>query len=99
LRMVKMKIGREPDADIARVRSAREAIGESTALFVDANGGHSRKQALGFAQAFVDLGVTWFEEPVPSDDLEGLRLIRDSAPPPIAVPAGGCGRERGLFTS
>jgi L-alanine-DL-glutamate epimerase-like enolase superfamily enzyme len=91
LRIVKMKIGREPDVDIARVRSAREAIGESTALFVDANGAYSRKQALGFAQAFVDLGVTWFEEPVPSDDLEGLRLIRDDAPPWIDIAAGEYG--------
>ena len=91
LRMVKMKIGRDPDADIARVRAAREAIGPKTALFVDANGAYSRKQALGFAAAFVDLGVTWFEEPVPSDDLEGLRLIRDAGPPWIDITAGEYG--------
>ena len=91
IRMVKMKIGRESDADIARVRAAREAIGPKTALFVDANGAYSRKQALGFAQAFVELGVTWFEEPVPSDDLEGLRLIRDDAPPWIDIAAGEYG--------
>ena len=91
IRMVKMKIGRDPGADIARVRAAREAIGSNTALFVDANGAYTRKQALAFAQAFVDLGVTWFEEPVPSDDLEGLRLIRDNAPPPIDITAGEYG--------
>jgi L-alanine-DL-glutamate epimerase-like enolase superfamily enzyme len=91
IRMVKMKIGREPDADISRVRAAREAIGPKTALFVDANGAYSRKQALGFARAFVDLGVTWFEEPVPSDDLEGLRLIRDDAPAWIDITAGEYG--------
>jgi L-alanine-DL-glutamate epimerase-like enolase superfamily enzyme len=91
IRMVKMKIGRDPAADVTRVRAARDAIGPDTALFVDANGAYSRKQALGFAQAFVDLGVTWFEEPVVSDDLEGLRLIRDRAPAPMDIAAGEYG--------
>src|SRR4051812_39852506 len=77
---VKMKIGRNPKEDVDRVREARDAIGPGAELFVDANGGYSRKQALARAEAFADFGVTWFEEPVPSDDLEGLRLIRDRAP-------------------
>jgi len=89
--MVKMKVGRDPAADVDRVRAAREAIAPSTALFVDANGAYSRKQSLAFAAAYADLGVTWFEEPVPSDDLEGLRLIRDRAPAPIDVTAGEYG--------
>ena len=89
--MVKMKVGRDPAADVARVKAARDAIGPSTVLFVDANGAYSRKQSLAFAGAYADLGVTWFEEPVPSDDLEGLRLIRDRAPAPIDVTAGEYG--------
>jgi L-alanine-DL-glutamate epimerase-like enolase superfamily enzyme len=91
IRMVKMKIGRDPSADIARVREARKAIGPDTALFVDANGAYSRKQALAFAQAFTELGVSWFEEPVVSDDLEGLRLIRDRAPAGMDITAGEYG--------
>ncbi len=89
--MVKMKVGRDPAADVDRVKAAREAIGPATALFVDANGAYSRKQSLAFAGAFADHGVTWFEEPVPSDDLEGLRLIRDRAPASIDVTAGEYG--------
>ncbi len=77
---VKMKIGTDPAADVARVRSARDAIGADAGLFVDANGAYDRKQALAKAAAFADLGVSWFEEPVSSDDLEGLRLIREHAP-------------------
>ena len=46
IKMVKMKVGRDAMADVGRVRAAREAIGPDTALFVDANGGYSRKQAL-----------------------------------------------------
>jgi L-alanine-DL-glutamate epimerase-like enolase superfamily enzyme len=76
-RWVKMKIGSEPDEDYKRVQAAQRAIGEAM-LFVDANGAYSRKQALSFAEKFA--GVGWFEEPVSSDDLQGLRLIRDRAP-------------------
>ena len=85
MRMVKMKIGREPEHDLARALAAREAIGISPQLFVDANGAYTRKQALAFAQDFEQYGVTWFEEPVSSDDLAGLRLLRDRAPPGMAI--------------
>ena len=90
-RFVKMKIGRCPSDDIARVRAAREAIGATTSLFVDANGGYTRKQALGMAAAFVPFAVAYFEEPVPSDDLEGLRLLRDRAPAGMDIAAGEYG--------
>jgi len=94
---VKMKIGRDATADRARVALARNAIGESTALLVDANGAYDRKLALAQAEAFVEEGVTWFEEPVSSDDLAGLRLIRDRAPAPIEIAAGEYGYDVGYF--
>jgi L-alanine-DL-glutamate epimerase-like enolase superfamily enzyme len=80
IRMVKMKVGSEPRADLERVRAAREAIGADARLFVDANGAYDRKQALAFAEQFARQDVSWFEEPVSSDDLGGLRLMRDRAP-------------------
>jgi L-alanine-DL-glutamate epimerase-like enolase superfamily enzyme len=88
---VKMKIGREPGLDIERVRVASEAVGHEAELFVDANGAYSRKQALYQAEAFTEFGVLWFEEPVSSDDLEGLRLIRDRAPSMMEIAAGEYG--------
>jgi L-alanine-DL-glutamate epimerase-like enolase superfamily enzyme len=88
---VKMKVGREPGRDPDRVRIAREAIGPSTRLYVDANGAYSRKQALDLAQVFSDYGITWFEEPVSSDDLEGLNLVRDRAPAGMDIAAGEYG--------
>jgi L-alanine-DL-glutamate epimerase-like enolase superfamily enzyme len=88
---VKMKIGRDPAADVQRVRAVREAIGPDAELFVDANGAYSRKQALAQAARFAESRVTWFEEPVSSDDLEGLRLIRDSGPAGMAIAAGEYG--------
>jgi L-alanine-DL-glutamate epimerase-like enolase superfamily enzyme len=97
IQRVKMKIGREPGEDIARVNAARDAIGSSTELFVDANGAYSRKQALAMASSFVKSGVSWFEEPVPSDDLEGLRLMRDRAPPGMDISAGEYGYHSTYF--
>lgn len=94
---VKMKIGRDAAADIERVRAAREAIGLNTELFVDANGAYGRKQALRQAQKFMDYDVHWFEEPVSSDDLDGLRLIRDRAPAGMDIAAGEYGYDSFYF--
>ncbi len=84
---VKMKVGTEPARDPDRVRAARAAIGEAQ-LFVDANGAFSPKQALGLAAIFADQDVRWFEEPVSSDDLPGLALVRREGPPGMDVAAG-----------
>jgi L-alanine-DL-glutamate epimerase-like enolase superfamily enzyme len=86
-----MKIGRDPEADTSRVAAAREVVGPAAALFVDANGAYSRTQALAMAEAFTEFDVTWFEEPICSDDLEGLRLIRDSTPAGMNIAAGEYG--------
>lgn len=91
LNSVKMKIGSTPAADVGRVRSARDAIGPVAELFVDANGAYDRKEALMKASQFAELGVSWFEEPVSSDDLDGLRLVREHAPPGMRIAAGEYG--------
>jgi L-alanine-DL-glutamate epimerase-like enolase superfamily enzyme len=88
IRAVKMKVGRDPARDVHRVCEAREAIGHEAELFVDANGAYTRKQALAFAERFAESGVSWFEEPVTSDDVEGLRLLRDRAPAGMRIAAG-----------
>lgn len=97
MRFVKMKVGRDPERDIERVRAARGAIADTTQLFVDSNGAYGRKQALNFADRFADYGVTWFEEPVSSDDLDGLGMIRDAAPDNIEIAAGEYGYDIPYF--
>ena len=94
---VKMKVGREPERDLHRVGVARDAIGPEVELFVDANGALTRKQALRFAELYAELDVRWFEEPVSSDDLSGLRLLRDRAPAGMEIAAGEYGYTLGYF--
>jgi len=94
---VKMKVGTHPEHDLIRVKAVREAIGPDVQLFVDANGAYSRKQALSFADAYAALGVCWFEEPVSSDDLGGLRLLRDRAPAGMDITAGEYGYDLFYF--
>jgi len=89
-RWVKIKIGSEPQRDPARVRVAREAIGEH-ALFVDANGAYDLKAALRVAAYCAAADVQWFEEPVSSDDLASLAAMRHAAPPGLDIAAGEYG--------
>ncbi len=95
---VKLKVGSDPQQDPERVRCARSAIGPGTELFVDANGAYTRKQALELAARFrEDARVSWFEEPVSSDDLQGLRLLRDRAPAGMEIAAGEYGYDAVYF--
>jgi L-alanine-DL-glutamate epimerase-like enolase superfamily enzyme len=94
---VKMKVGRAPDEDGMRVEAARAAIGPAAELFVDANGAYGVKQALAFGEVFATQGVSWFEEPVSSDNLAGLRLLRERLPGGIEVAAGEYGYELPYF--
>lgn len=97
IKQVKMKIGRNPEKDVSRVKAAREAIGKEAQLFVDANGAYNVKQAIEKAVQFSNQGVTWFEEPVPSSDLQGLHFIRDHVPPAIKIAAGEYGYNQPYF--
>jgi L-alanine-DL-glutamate epimerase-like enolase superfamily enzyme len=95
---VKMKVGSHPERDPERARRARAAIGEEVGLFVDANGAYERKQALSLAEVFVqEARASWFEEPVSSDDLEGLSLLRDRAPAGMDIAAGEYGYDLFYF--
>jgi L-alanine-DL-glutamate epimerase-like enolase superfamily enzyme len=82
---VKMKLGREPERDPARLDTARRAIGDDVELFVDANGAFERHEALAWAEGLDDWGVRWFEEPVSSADLRGLRMVRDRSHADVAA--------------
>jgi L-alanine-DL-glutamate epimerase-like enolase superfamily enzyme len=96
-RWVKIKVGSDPGVDPGRVRVARDAIGADRGLFVDANGAFGRKIALHFAARFAEQNVAWFEEPVSSDDLAGLRALREAAPHCMDIAAGEYGYTADYF--
>ena len=87
---VKIKIGSDPARDPERVAVARGAIGDA-GLFVDANGAFSAKEALALAERIAEHDVSWFEEPVSSDDFVGLTLMRERAPARMDITAGEYG--------
>ncbi len=96
---VKMKIaggwGADPALDLERVACVREAIGPDAELYVDANGGYSRKAAIRVGRALRASDVTWFEEPVSSDDLTGLHEVREAVDADVA--AGEYGYQLAYF--
>jgi L-alanine-DL-glutamate epimerase-like enolase superfamily enzyme len=86
---VKIKIGESWGSntrrDLERVALAREVIGPQTELYVDANGGYTTGQAVRVADQMADYGVTWFEEPVSSQDTAGLATVRRQVQPDVAA--------------
>lgn len=89
--MMKMKVGTDAARDPHRVSTARRAIGDAARLFVDANGAYTVAQAIELAKIYGGEAVTWFEEPVSSDNLTGLSQIRAHVPAGMDVAAGEYG--------
>lgn len=86
---VKIKIGESWGSNVQRdrdrVRLTRESVGDDVEVYVDANGGYSVGQAKRVARWLADYGVSWFEEPVSSDNLEGLSRLRNWCEADIAA--------------
>jgi L-alanine-DL-glutamate epimerase-like enolase superfamily enzyme len=85
---LKIKVGREPERDRDRLLAAGDAAGDAE-LMVDANGAYATvAQAAHWARVFAEAGVRWLEEPLSSDDLDGLRALRERVPDGVAIAAG-----------
>ncbi len=83
---VKVKVGKpDPSTDVERLRAVREAIGPAAALMVDANQGFTRDEAVRRAHLYEPFDLTWFEEPLAADDVEGHAILARSTSIPIAV--------------
>jgi L-alanine-DL-glutamate epimerase-like enolase superfamily enzyme len=91
-RSVKIKVGRDATADMERVELVRSVVGDEVEVMVDANGANNPQDAVLWAERYRrQFGVTYFEEPVSSDDLPGLAYVREYAPAGLAVAAGEYG--------
>lgn len=91
LAAAKIKIGRDESADRRRVERAREVLRADQALFVDGNGAYEQRQALETARWLGDFGVSWFEEPVSSEDIAGMRWLRQRGPANVRIVTGEYG--------
>ncbi|MBO0867788.1 MAG: mandelate racemase [Micromonosporaceae bacterium] len=92
---VKIKIaedhGRAQERDLCRIALARQVVGPQTELYADANGGYTAKQAIRVARRAGEQDLRWLEEPVSSDDLAGLALVRSQVEPDVAAGEYGTG--------
>ena len=85
-RGVKLKVGKpRVEQDVERLRAVRDAVGDGLDIMVDANQSMTHAEARRRAAAFEPLGLAWFEEPLPADDVEGHAILARSTPIPIAV--------------
>jgi L-alanine-DL-glutamate epimerase-like enolase superfamily enzyme len=94
----KMKVGRDISIDRERVRLARTAIGGKAELFVDANSAYTRREALEFGTQFAaEFDVRWLEQPLPPEDLAGLRFLRERVPVKLEIADGEYGYDLDYF--
>jgi L-alanine-DL-glutamate epimerase-like enolase superfamily enzyme len=99
IQYMKMKVGTQPEKDVHRVKEVREVLNDTIQLMIDANGAYTAKQALQKANEVLQYNVTWFEEPVSSDNPEGLHFIRQHAPSQINIAAGEYGYNLPYFNA
>ena len=77
--ILKIKLGENVRTDLDRMCAVYEAAGSKARLRVDANQGWSVKDTLWISRELADLGVELIEQPVPADDFEGMREIREKS--------------------
>jgi L-alanine-DL-glutamate epimerase-like enolase superfamily enzyme len=80
----KMKVGRDVEDDARRVKLVRARLGDAVPLMIDANQGYRLAEARQLADAVRDLGVEWFEEPMPDDRVNDYRSLRSACAVPLA---------------
>jgi D-galactarolactone cycloisomerase len=88
----KIKIGRSVADDVHRVETAREILGDDAELMVDYNGNYTPKEAIESIEAIERHDLTWVEEPVPPENYEGYKRIRNHVNVPLAAGEAHFGR-------
>ena len=85
-RGAKIKVGKpHVSEDVARLKAVRDAVGDGFEIMVDANQCFTLSEALRRAPAYADLGIAWFEEPLPAEDIAGHAALARQSAVPVAV--------------
>jgi L-alanine-DL-glutamate epimerase-like enolase superfamily enzyme len=81
----KIKVGRRPHEDVARLSAVREAVGPGFEIMTDANQAFTVDDAIRRARLYTAVDIAWFEEPMPAEDLGGHIRLAASTTIPVAV--------------
>ena len=82
---MKVKVGIEPEADLARVKAVREAIGPAVKLGVDANGGWTPEQAANIIEQLHAHGIYFVEQPLPPEAITSMAELRQKIRLPVVA--------------
>jgi len=82
-RCFKVKVIEDPEREAKKVKMIREAIGDDIVLRLDANGAYNAKAAIKLSKLIEGEGIQYFEQPVPREDIEGLREVKRATTIPI----------------
>ena len=82
---LKVKVGIDPELDVARLAAVREAVGKDVCIRIDANQAWNAKQAVRILNQMQDKGldIEFVEQPVPAADLEGMQYVTRHADVPV----------------
>lgn len=81
---VKVRVGPQWQSDLATLTALRAMLGDGIELMVDGSENYTLPTALRIAAELADLGVSWFEEPLPQHASPGIARLCESSPVPIA---------------
>ena len=80
---IKVKVGQDPDSDLARLEAIRGAAGRDCAIRIDANQGWTVPQAVSALRRMEPYRIEFVEQPVAAWDLAGMREVRRRSPIPV----------------
>jgi len=81
--VLKLKGSSDPDLDVERIRAVREAVGEAVPLRLDPNAAWNAVATVDVLDRVADCSLQYVEQPVPTDDLEGLAHVRRTVDVPV----------------
>ncbi len=81
---MKIKIGFGIENDVKLVHAIRKLAGDGIALMLDANHAYNASDAIALADRISDCSITWFEEPVPPEDIQGYCEVKSKIHIPVA---------------
>lgn len=93
---LKLKVGRDLEDDIRRLRTVREVVGDKITLMVDANQVWEPSEAVAWMKSLAEFDLWFLEEPTSPDDILGHREVREGISP-IKVATGECCQNRIIF--